>query len=177
MIFFTSDTHFCHTAILKYCKRDFPSIDKHDEELIYRWNYVVRKKDIVFHLGDFCLAPKKKWIEIRRQLNGRIYLIKGNHDRSSNSFYQEYFEDVKEYWRRKIQYPGGIIKVVLCHYPIESWDGRYRGTIHLHGHVHARNDPNEYRSIPLRMNVSVDFHSYAPISINDIVSRIRVRGG
>ena len=50
--YFTSDTHFNHENIIKYCKRPFSSIDEHDEALIKNWNDVVPEDGIVFHLGD-----------------------------------------------------------------------------------------------------------------------------
>ena len=55
-LFFTSDTHFGHTNILKYCNRPFTNIQEHDEEIVKRWNEVVPEDGIVFHLGDigFC---------------------------------------------------------------------------------------------------------------------------
>ena len=79
-VFFTSDTHFNHEAILRFCDRPFTSIQEHDKVLIDNWNSVVGPEDTVFHLGDFCFGGFPKWKEIREQLNGHIILIVGNHD-------------------------------------------------------------------------------------------------
>ena len=57
-IFFTSDTHFGHTNIIKYCKRPFNSLEEHDETLIKNWNNKVGENDIIFHLGDFAFGRK-----------------------------------------------------------------------------------------------------------------------
>ena len=48
-IWFTSDTHFAHENIMKYCNRPFKTIEEHDRELIKRWNEKIGKNDIVFH--------------------------------------------------------------------------------------------------------------------------------
>jgi calcineurin-like phosphoesterase family protein len=52
-IWFTSDTHFGHNNILKFCKRPWNTVEEMDEALINNWNAVVGTNDIVFHLGDF----------------------------------------------------------------------------------------------------------------------------
>jgi calcineurin-like phosphoesterase family protein len=59
-------------------------------------------------------------------------------------------------------------KVVLCHYPIEDWSGRYRGSIHLHGHIHNQKVSN----IKNRLNVSMENIYYYPISHAEVVQRI-----
>lgn len=51
-IWFTSDTHFGHKNILRFCKRPWNTVEEMDEGLIQNWNKVVGKDDIVFHLGD-----------------------------------------------------------------------------------------------------------------------------
>ena len=58
-IFFTSDSHFGHENIIRFCKRPFNSVREMNEELIHRWNSKVRPNDIVFHLGDFCWGGLK----------------------------------------------------------------------------------------------------------------------
>lgn len=79
MIFFTSDHHFCHANIIKYCKRPFESVDQMNEEMVRRWNEVVGDEDTVYYLGDFSLA--KQAVELfARRLNGEKHFIMGNHD-------------------------------------------------------------------------------------------------
>ena len=52
-IFFTSDSHFFHENIMKFCHRPFKTIEEQDQTLIENWNKVVPQDGLVFHLGDF----------------------------------------------------------------------------------------------------------------------------
>ena len=58
---FTSDTHFGHNNIIKFCKRPWKTTEEMNEALIERWNSVVKPDDIVFHLGDFAFAANSRW--------------------------------------------------------------------------------------------------------------------
>ena len=69
-IFFTSDTHFGHENIIKYCKRPFKDVKEHDAELIRRWNEKVPEDGIVFHLGDVAFGNHQT---IFRQTPNRVY--------------------------------------------------------------------------------------------------------
>lgn len=40
-VWFTSDTHFYHENILRYCSRPFKDISEMNETLIRRWNETV----------------------------------------------------------------------------------------------------------------------------------------
>ena len=73
-LYFTSDTHFHHEGIIKFCSRPFKNVEEMNEALIANWNRVVRPEDIVFHLGDFCLGGSAEWTGILERLNGKIYL-------------------------------------------------------------------------------------------------------
>ena len=79
-VFFTSDTHFFHTRIIKHVGRPFGSIEEMNEALINNWNRVVPKDGYVFHLGDFCIGKISEWNSILDKLKGNIYLVAGNHD-------------------------------------------------------------------------------------------------
>ena len=79
-VYFTSDTHFNHANIIRYCQRPFKDVTDMNEAMIANWNRTVGDDDIVFHLGDFCLGGAAEWTQILDRLNGKIYLILGNHD-------------------------------------------------------------------------------------------------
>ena len=79
-IYVTSDTHFNHENIIKYCKRPYENANKRNESLIKNWNKVVKKEDDIFHLGDFGFGTKEELKSIFNRLNGKKYLIMGNHD-------------------------------------------------------------------------------------------------
>lgn len=42
-LFFTSDTHFFHRNIIKYCDRPFETVKEMNEDLITLWNTTVPK--------------------------------------------------------------------------------------------------------------------------------------
>ena len=79
-VWFTSDTHFYHENILRYCNRPFRGIAEMNETLVRNWNEVVPPDGVVFHLGDFAFGSPSQWNDILSRLNGQIYLILGNHD-------------------------------------------------------------------------------------------------
>ena len=94
-VFFTSDTHFYHGNIIRFCNRPFKDVEVMNETIISNWNITVGQDDIVFHLGDFCLGGSAEWTKILDRLNGKIYLIMGNHDlKNIRQGYIDRFEHV-----------------------------------------------------------------------------------
>ena len=84
-LFFTSDTHFGHKNIIKYCNRPFKTVEEMNEALIENWNKVVPKDGVVVHCGDFTYPFKDSNIidqyqKYFSQLKGSIILVRGNHD-------------------------------------------------------------------------------------------------
>lgn len=169
-IFFTSDLHISHRNILKHSPKRLESkvfedgdIEGHDEWIIDTWNKTVRKKDIVYILGDFSFASsetiKKK---ILPRLNGRKFLILGNHDKSSEKLegYFEQITQIKEVTFKKTIYPfieeQEGFRVFMCHYPMVSWNGKPYGVVNLHGHCHGRIDKYNKENTDLRVDVGLD---------------------
>ena len=74
MIYFTSDTHFGHANIIKYCKRPFANVDEMNIALVAAWNAKVKPEDTVYHLGDVTF----KRLDMVPLLNGTKILIRGN---------------------------------------------------------------------------------------------------
>lgn len=161
-IFFTADTHFGHTNIIKYCKRPFDSVEEHDEVLIKNWNSRVGKGDDVYHLGDFAFGSQKRVKEIVSRLNGRIFLLRGNHDKPINGDVVNSFVWVKDYHEMKTD---EFRKVCLFHYPMRTWRSKHYGSVHLHGHCHGNLNHYGEKNI---FDVGVDCWDYAPVSVEEI---------
>ena len=87
MIYFISDTHFNHNNIIKYCNRPFKSINEMNQTIINNWNKTVKADDEIYHLGDLVLGKKEEMYNTVSNLNGKKYLIRGNHDKLSISIY------------------------------------------------------------------------------------------
>ena len=77
MIYFTSDTHFCHNKEFLYKPRGFSNIEEHDKKIIENWNNIIEKDDIIYHLGDVMLNNNEKGLEYLKSLNGEIHIILG----------------------------------------------------------------------------------------------------
>lgn len=176
MIYFTSDTHFGHKNILGYNQRPWKTVEEMEEGLINNWNSVVNPQDEVYHLGDFAFLGSQKFKRIVYSLNGRIYWIRGNHDGSLSRKGETLsrFEWIKDYYPLKVhrtfEVDGQIKqfhqKIILCHFPLLSWDGMAHGSWHLHGHCHGSIDA--LNRATTRLDVGVDAHGYHPISLNAV---------
>lgn len=126
--------------------RLFATAEEMDEWMIEQWNNTVRpKKDEVVILGDFCLGKGERANELLQRLNGKKYLITGNHDKTflkDKKFDVSLLEWVKPY----CELHDNNRKVVLCHYPVICYNGQYHGdsSYMLYGHVH---DTADYQNV------------------------------
>ena len=176
---FTSDTHFCHAKIIQFSGRPFANATEMNEELIRRWNETVPKDGIVFHLGDFCLGNSKDWNSILDRLNGRIFLILGNHDiKNIRPAYAERFERVSQQMTIKV----GDQDIILNHNPFLCYGGSYRDVWQLFGHVHSGpyshtglDIPRLQYLFPLQFDVGVDNNDFRPVSFAKVKVKIEAQ--
>jgi calcineurin-like phosphoesterase family protein len=173
-IYVTSDNHFCHKNIIKYENRPFSDINEMTEIMIKLWNKTVSNTDSIYILGDFAFADGFTVNQILKRLNGKKYLIRGNHDYSflnDKNFDKPNFEWIKDYY--VLEY--NKLKFVLFHYPIQTWNCQHYGAIHLYGHIHSNkgNHPMKYE-IPNSYNVGVDVNGYKPILLDDIAKKLKL---
>jgi calcineurin-like phosphoesterase family protein len=169
-IWFTSDTHLSHRNIIQYCNRPDQTVLDMDKRIINNWNKVVRKDDIIYHLGDFSFCNKKNEVEeLLRQLNGQKHLIVGNHDRDETQKAKGW-GTVSPLKMIKIKYKDkkGIDRyqdITLCHYAMKVWKNSGRGSWQLYGHSHGTlpDDPNSFQ-----MDVGVDSNNFTPISFQQV---------
>jgi calcineurin-like phosphoesterase family protein len=152
-IFLTADTHLGHFNILKHCNRPYSSVEEMDTALISRWNDVVKDRDTIYILGDFAWRNPQDYVS---QLHGKKILIRGSHDLHPERYFNEVY-DIKS-----IKIDKQLI--VMCHYPMRSWNGSSHNSIHCHGHEHGVLKMELLNSI----DVGVDCWNYRPVSYEEI---------
>lgn len=190
-VWYTGCTHYGHERMIELAGRPFSSVEEMDEVMIENHNKLVKPEDVVYILGDFAWhGLVDKYLQ---RLNGSmINFILGNHDEDTvlaQLAYRQFIRfNVSNYCMRKIQGQ----QMVLFHYPIEDWDMRYKGSIHLHAHTHKKefrrpniptdsalstaikplNFPPEIKCN--RFHVGVDATNFAPVSHDQIIEESRI---
>ena len=142
MRYYIADCHFFHGNLNERMDcRGFESAEAMNEYMINQWNQKVRPNDEVVILGDFSCGKAEETNEICRRLQGRLYLVEGNHDYylKDRKFDLSRFEWVKSY--AELHDEGR--KVILSHYPTMAYNGQFHMnkegeplTYMLYGHVH-----------------------------------------
>jgi len=164
-VYFISDLHLGHKNIMKFGQRDFDTIEAHDETIVELWNSVVKKRDLVWVLGD--VAMEVESLKSLDKMKGRKRLIMGNHDTFDMQVYLKYFEDVRSFEKR---YHG----LVMTHIPIHPQEMMYRNWVtNVHGHIH---DPNKDIKDPRYFNVNVDVIGMTPIPLHQLKTKIQLKG-
>lgn len=176
MNLFISDCHFGHPNCIRMDHRPFRDVDEMDEYIIRRWNDRVSGTDDVWYLGDFCHRAKKPASEYLKRLCGHKHLVAGNHDRKmlSDPEAMKYWESVDQI---KTLNDGKYGKIILCHFPIADWDGMYRGSWHIFGHIHStRNASAKYMdTMEKALNAGCMLNGYAPCSMRELLENRELR--
>lgn len=171
-IFFTSDTHFGHANIIKYCNRPFKDVNDMTEQLIANWNAVVGPNDTVWHLGDFAFEgkhmSKRQILDVLGRLNGGKRLVFGNHDKRLRAWYNDCGLISCHQGDIHFKFRDSDLHYRLSHRPTpKEFPVDY---INLHGHTHYVGNISEADSY----DVGVDANGYAPVSLEEIERRLKL---
>ena len=106
---------------------------------------------------------------IRDRLKGRKHLIQGNHD----NYMLKDEANVKEFVSiDKMTYvKDGDYTIVLCHFPLAEWNHYWRGSWHIHGHIHNQTKgcfrfiASEERAL----NAGCMINNYTPVTIEQLI--------
>lgn len=165
MIYFTSDQHLGHPAIISMQNRPFQNVEEMNQTITNNYNSMVNKDDTVYILGDICHRLRvEEANNLISKLKGRKILITGNHDKKYD---ERLFEGIYDF--KTVSLYGEYF--ALMHYPMLSWPKSYHGSYQLHGHIHAcsdynlQNKMNEIR----RYDVGVDANDFYPVSVEQII--------
>lgn len=168
-IWVISDTHFNHGNIIKFCDRPWDNPKEMNEDLIERWNSVVKDGDKVYHLGDVYMGPgftREDTSLLLSKLKGKKRLILGNHDNGKDQILQKYFEKI-EVWRN-----FGEFGLLMTHVPVHE-SSLFRNASrrsedkqklrNVHGHIHDLPAPS-----PNHLCACVEQINYTPINIEEL---------
>lgn len=157
-VYFWSDLHLFHSHIIDYENRPFKDVKEMNRSLLNNWKSTIKKKEIIFNLGDFSFLVKKDIISgILQECPGYKILILGNHDRNKSVkwWLDAGFNEVYKY---PIIYENFYI---LSHEPI--YLNKHMPYVNIHGHMHKEKyERNQH------VNVSVEQINYKPVLFDDI---------
>lgn len=170
-IWFTSDTHFFHDNILKFTddagnriRPLWSSADEMNEDMVGRWNAVVKPQDKVWHLGDVAFKTVEKagaLAALLSRLNGHKRMLVGNHDNLKSEAIQRHFDKI-ELWK------GFSAEGFTCsHIPLRL-DSLRDGAVNVHGHIH-QNLMKERGYV----NVCVEVRNFTPVHMDEVIADVK----
>lgn len=168
----TSDSHWSHENIRKYQGRP----DDHFALMHRQWTKRVGAEEPILHLGDLvCFGNPQAHPTWLNGLTGVKYLLKGNHDKHSNQWYEAAGFSVLG--RRPLLWfePESEALLLFSHEPAagtshEPWD------INIHGHTHLNTPYTTLGRLDDRINVCVERTEYAPVRLRDVLAGATLRG-
>ena len=176
-IYITSDLHLGHDKDFLWGSRGFSSSEEHDRTLIEKWNSVITYDDEVYVLGDLMLGDNEEGVRKLNQLNGKIYIIYGNHDSATRI---QMYANIRPTilclgYAQVIKHSG--YSFYLSHYPtltsnMDADKPLKRRIINLCGHVHT---PDKFADWDkgLIYHCELDAHNMQPILLDDIIKDIK----
>lgn len=183
-IWFTSDLHFGHRNVIRFCDRPYEDEKDMGRSLIFNWNSVVGENDIVFVLGDtFWFNDSKSIKKVTNELNGEIYVLPGNHDEFEHwdkvdASKVHLCQDVCVMWLDSEDNRWGkkLYEIWMSHYPMMTWPHRENGAMQLFGHIHSKEGRTGVdQDLPLynnQLDVGCDYWNYYPVSFEEVLKKI-----
>jgi len=161
-----------HHNIIGYCSRPYSNTFEMEQDIVAKFNAVVKPEDTVWHLGDFAMnevvVPK-----VLPKLLGHHKLVSGNHDKCHPK--HKKWEAAKNrylsYGFEEVVVSAEVHPFKLCHVPYG--DERYgclyslpdTGAWLLCGHVHGA-----WKVKGKMINVGVDVWNMAPVSLETLIA-------
>lgn len=178
MIYFTSDVHFNHNKPFLFEPRGFSSVDEMNRTVCENWNATVAADDEVYMLGDFCFGAAdmaQSNFNLINSLNGKIHLIRGNHDTDAKLKLYQQCENIVDI-QNAAYFKYKKLRFYLSHYPtltanFDDNEPFYRHLINLHGHTHQQG--NFISCNPYIYHVGLDSHCCKPVAIEQIIADIK----
>ncbi len=136
--------------------------------IIRNWNELIAPDEQILHLGDFALGKKSDFDLLTEGLNGKLFLIRGNHDRLSKTYFKVHGVTLLNE-PLLVDYENQI-KLAFSHRPIVPL---LDNIINLHGHIHNVPPPPEGSNLgPRHINMSVEVREYRPWRLREVINQL-----
>ena len=174
-IFYMADPHLGHSNIIRLSHRPFISVNEMNWAIINNWNSRVTNEDTVYLLGDFSFKSVDNPYDFIKRLKGKKILIKGNHDGKAlrDPNFRACFEEICDV---KTIVDNNRM-VVLSHFPMIEWDGFFRGSYHVYGHIHNNTTNFAYKcmsQLDNALNAGVDINQFMPVTLDELIVNNRI---
>jgi len=160
-----TDTHFGHKKMREYCGRP-PNFE---ELILKRVKTRVLTGDVLIHLGDFCIGNDAFWHkEFMSGLNGKKWLVRGNHDRKTAAWY---IRNGWDFVADQITLEIFGVSIVLSHTPVADTGYDFNVHGHFHNSDHHRHEVELQRIRTPKHRLIFMEHKYQPLNLRTIISR------
>lgn len=161
----TTDTHFGHDKMHEYCGRPVG----YEDLILENLHNMVQKDDVVIHLGDFCIGRDDYWHDKFMKTPGKKWLVRGNHDGKSNTWY---LRNGWDFVGAKFQNKLYGKNILFSHTPqiekevIELMYISSHFDVNIHGHLHnnAYTPPTDKH-----MLLSIENTDYKPVILRNFI--------
>lgn len=175
MIWISSDYHLFHDREFLYAPRGFANVNDMTQQIVINHNSVINKDDDVYLLGDLLLGGPNSLetgIKLLSHLNGKLHLVRGNHD--SNKRWDAYknLPNVVE-MANAIYLDYNKYHFYLSHYPTITSNNDYDKSLkarllNLCGHSHTKDKWADIEKGYI-YHCELDCHNNSPVSIDNII--------
>lgn len=157
-----TDPHLGHEKMHDYCGRPKGFEEKIQENMIQlHEDGHLKDDDIVICLGDVSVGNHAFWHTVWTRHPWKNWLIRGNHDRKTNSWYHLHGWDMV---CNRMEFRMFGHRIILSHKPVKP-EGDY---INVHGHHHNTNRHPEDETDHRHRLVFIEHH-YMPVKLRSII--------
>lgn len=168
MKWFSSDWHLSHENVLAWSSRPFKTIDDMNKVIIKNTINAVNPGDDFYFLGDLSWDQNvTKDFFAQWPYNANFHWILGNHEKKQWKQFESKCASISMLKEVNIN----KTKVVLCHYPMLTWNKSHYNSWMLFGHHHKNSHGSGVIDTLTRgkmLNVNVEFHYFMPWSEKEV---------
>jgi len=174
MKYWSSDWHIGHKNVLKFSNRPFKDIDEMDNYIINMVLDTVKQGDEIYFLGDLGFHPSPAIDRLFRELPKKVNFnwVIGNHDKKVLNHYKQFANKLDHIMETTIRVDEKKQRIVMCHYPMLTWNQSHRNAWQLFGHHHINGHGSELLEkmiVGKMLNVNLEYNDFKMYDENDII--------